>query len=141
MGRLARFVAVGEEGKVHDATGDESGAPLLVRVGVDSAFLKNGFIVADTPGLASINPAHRRATLSYLPGADAVLYLIDTQQPFTDGDASFLGIIRRYIESMFIVQTKIDLWRMTDAESGREGWQAAAARIVAQAAVHAPDTP
>jgi tRNA U34 5-carboxymethylaminomethyl modifying GTPase MnmE/TrmE len=141
MAGLARFVAVGGEGKLHDATGDESDAPSLVRIGVASPFLANGFVVADTPGLASINPAHRRATLSYLPGADAVLYLIDTQQPFTDGDASFLGIIRRYIESMFIVQTKIDLWRMTDAASGREGWQAAAARIVAQAAVHAPDTP
>jgi predicted GTPase len=137
--RLSRFVAVADEAKLHDATGDAADAPTLVRVGVDSAFLKNGFVVADTPGLASINPAHRRATLSYLPGADAVLYLIDTQQPFTDGDASFLGIIRRYIESMFIVQTKIDLWRM--GESGREAWQAASARIVAQAAVHAPGTP
>ena len=139
LGRLARFVAVGEEGKLHDATSDENGAPMLVRVGVDSAFLHNGFVVADTPGLASINPAHRRATLSYLPGADAVLYLIDTQQPFTDGDASFLGIVRRYIESIFIVQTKIDLWRMRDGE--REAWQNASARIVAQAAVHAPNTP
>jgi predicted GTPase len=137
---LARFVAVGGEGKLHDDTADEPDAPTLVRVGVASPFLANGFVVADTPGLASINPAHRRATLSYLPGADAVLYLIDTQQPFTDGDASFLGIIRRYIESMFIVQTKIDLWRMNDAE-GREGWQTAAARILAQAAVHAPGTP
>jgi predicted GTPase len=141
MAGLARFVAVGGEGKLHDATDDESDAPSLVRIGVASPFLANGFVVADTPGLASINPAHRRATLSYLPGADAVLYLIDTQQPFTDGDAAFLGIIRRYIESMFIVQTKIDLWRMTDPAGGREAWQAAAARIVAQAAVHAPDTP
>jgi predicted GTPase len=137
--RLARFVAVADEAKLHDATGDAADAPTLVRVGVTSEFLKNGFVVADTPGLASINPAHRRATLSYLPGADAVLYLIDTQQPFTDGDASFLGIVRRYIESIFIVQTKIDLWRM--GESGREAWQSAAARIVAQAAVHAPGTP
>jgi predicted GTPase len=137
--RLSRFVAVADEAKLHDATGDAADAPTLVRVGVTSAFLKNGFVVADTPGLASINPAHRRATLSYLPGADAVLYLIDTQQPFTDGDASFLGIIRRYIESMFIVQTKIDLWRM--GESGKEAWQQAAARIIAQAAVHAPGTP
>jgi predicted GTPase len=135
---LSRFVSVGDE-KLHDATGEESGTPTLVRVGVDSAFLANGFVVADTPGLASINPAHRRATLGYLPGADAVLYLIDTQQPFTDGDASFLGIVRRYIESIFIVQTKIDLWRMVEGE--REAWQSAAARIVAQAAIHAPGTP
>ncbi|HEY4441981.1 MAG TPA: dynamin family protein, partial [Candidatus Elarobacter sp.] len=139
LGRLARFVAVGEEGKLHDATGDESDAPTLVRVGIDSEFLKSGFVVADTPGLASINPAHRRATLSYLPGADAVLYLIDTQQPFTEGDASFLGIVRRYIESVFIVQTKIDLWRMKEGD--RETWQSAAQRIVQQAALHAPGTP
>jgi GTPase SAR1 family protein len=149
LGRLARFVAVGEEGKLHDATGDEDGgAPVLVRVALDSPFLQGGFVVADTPGLASINPAHRRATLSYLPGADAVLYLIDTQQPFTEGDASFLGIIRRYIESVFIVQTKIDLWRMKEGpspSSGQaqmtEGWQGAAQRILAQAALHAPGTP
>ncbi|HTD33175.1 MAG TPA: dynamin family protein, partial [Candidatus Elarobacter sp.] len=153
IGQLARFVAVGEEGKLHDATGEEdAGTPVLVRVAVDSPFLRGGFVVADTPGLASINPAHRRATLSYLPGADAVLYLIDTQQPFTEGDASFLGIIRRYIESVFIVQTKIDLWRMRpsagseqDAGGGAAGapeaWQAAAQRIVAQAAKHAPGTP
>ena len=121
LDRLARFVAVAEEEKLHDATGDESGAPVLVRVEVDSAFLRGGFVVADTPGLASINPAHRRATLSYLPGADAVLYLIDTQQPFTEGDASFLGIVRRYIESVFIVQTKIDLWRMKEGPSPSSG--------------------
>ncbi len=139
MSRLSRFVAVGEENKLHDATDeDDSQAPSLVRVQTDSAFLQHGFTVADTPGLASINPAHRRATLKYLPGADAVLYLIDTQQPFTEGDASFLGIVRRYIESVFIVQTKIDLWRMP--ESGREAWQSAAARIIAQAATHAPGT-
>jgi GTP-binding protein EngB required for normal cell division len=139
LDRLARFIAVGEEGKLHDATADDAGAPSLVRVAVDSAFLRSGFVVADTPGLASINPAHRKATLSYLPGADAVLYLIDTQQPFTDGDASFLGIVRRYIESVFIVQTKIDLWRMREGK--REAWQAAAQRIVAQTALHAPGTP
>jgi hypothetical protein len=140
LDRLARFVAVGEEGKLHDATDeDDTSAPALVRVAVDSRFLQGGFVVADTPGLASINPAHRRATLSYLPGADAVLYLIDTQQPFTEGDASFLGIVRRYIESVFIVQTKIDLWRMKEGD--REAWQSAAHRIVAQAAVHAPGTP
>jgi GTPase SAR1 family protein len=148
LGRLARFIAVGEEGKLHDATDEEdAGAPVLVRIAVDSAFLKSGFVVADTPGLASINPAHRRATLSYLPGADAVLYLIDTQQPFTEGDASFLGIVRRYIESVFIVQTKIDLWRMRQGgreaqhDTAGEAWQVAAQRIVAQAAKHAPGTP
>ena len=147
LGHLARFVAVAEEAHLHDATAaEDSGAPVLVRVAVDSDFLKGGFVVADTPGLASINPAHRRATLSYLPGADAVLYLIDTQQPFTEGDASFLGIVRRYIESVFIVQTKIDLWRMregsgTPSADAPEAWQAAAQRIVAQAAKHAPGTP
>ena len=118
---------------------ETGGEAAVLRVGVDSPFLKNGFVVADTPGLASVDPAHRRATLRYLPGADAVLYLIDTQQPFADGDAAFLGIVRRSIESIFIVQTKIDLWRARQGD--REIWEAAAARIVAQTAEHAPGTP
>lgn len=141
LDRLAKFVAVGktDEGKHHDATADESGAPARVSVTIDSPFLQRGFTVADTPGLASINPAHRRATLQFLPSADAVLYLIDTQQPFSEGDAAFLGIIRQHIDSIFIVQTKIDLWEQKQAD-GREAWQSAHDRIASLAAIHAPGT-
>ena len=110
-----------------------------MNVKAESPFLERGFVVADTPGLASINPAHRRATLSFLPTADAVLYLIDTQQPFTEGDASFLGIIRRHIDSIFIVQTKIDLWQQPQSD-GRPAWEHAYERIAGLAAMHAPGT-
>ncbi|GAC1348989.1 MAG: hypothetical protein NVSMB19_01910 [Vulcanimicrobiaceae bacterium] len=140
MDRLSRFVAVGkndERGGLHDATADEDSAPSFVIVDVDSPFLRDGFVVADTPGLASLNPAHRRATLSYLPRTDAVLYLIDTQQPFTEGDASFLGLIGEHVRTIFIVQTKIDLWKMPESD-GRQAWEAARARIVERAARYAP---
>ncbi len=123
--RLSKFVASDED------------APLRVVVQVDSGFLQRGFSVADTPGLASINPAHRRATLQFLPSADAVLYLIDTQQPFSEGDASFLNIIRSHLDTIFIVQTKIDLWEQR-GEDGRAAWEVAAQRIQQLAAVHAP---
>ncbi|HTX58746.1 MAG TPA: dynamin family protein [Verrucomicrobiae bacterium] len=144
---LTRFVAVGtsEAGKLHDATedagapGSASEAPTRVIVKAASPFLERGFVVADTPGLASINPAHRRATLQFLPTADAVLYLIDTQQPFTEGDASFLGIVRRHIDSIFIVQTKIDLWR-SEQSDGRPAWEHAYERISRLAAMHAHGT-
>ncbi len=143
---LNRFIAVGktEVGTLHDATKDPStgsgrDAPVRVIVKSDSPFLERGFVVADTPGLASINPAHRRATLQFLPTADAVLYLIDTQQPFTEGDASFLGIIRQHIDSIFIVQTKIDLWRQPQSD-GRPAWEHAHDRIARLAAVHAHGT-
>jgi predicted GTPase len=138
---LNRFIAVGSggAGTMHDATKDERDAPARVVVSANSPFLERGIVVADTPGLASINPAHRRATLQFLPSADAVLYLIDTQQPFTEGDAAFLGIIRRHIDSIFIVQTKIDLWQQVQND-GRTAWEAAHERIAALAAVHAPGT-
>ena len=141
LDRLNRFIAVGsgEVGTLHTATTDESDVPTRVRVTTPSEFLARGFLVADTPGLASANPAHRRATLSFLPGADAVLYLIDTQQPFSEGDASFLGIVRRHIDSIFIVQTKIDLWNRLSAD-GRPAWQNATERIERLAAIHAPGT-
>ena len=144
LDRLNRFIAVGsgDVGTMHDATKDPSGssdAPTRVIVKTDSPFLERGFVVADTPGLASINPAHRRATLHFLPTADAVLYLIDTQQPFTEGDALFLGIIRQHIDSIFIVQTKIDLWQQPQSD-GRPAWEHANERIASLAAVHAPGT-
>lgn len=148
LDRLNRFIAVGsgEAGTIHEATkdtiaaaGQVSDAPQRVVVTTNSPFLERGFVVADTPGLASINPAHRRATLQFLPTADAVLYLIDTQQPFTEGDASFLGIVRQHIDSIFIVQTKIDLWQQPQAD-GKPAWEHAYQRIASLAAVHAPGT-
>ena len=144
---LARFVAVGSgegRGELHGVASDtlsalgEDVAPDFVVVSVDSPFLRAGFVVADTPGLASLNPAHRRATLNYLPRTDAVLYLIDTQQPFTEGDAAFLGLIGEHVRTIFIVQTKIDLWKMPEND-GRPAWEAARARIVERAARYAPD--
>lgn len=143
LDRLSQFVAVassvGDAGAIHDAVKDEKDAPSRVLVKVDSPFLQRGFSVADTPGLASINPAHRRATLQFLPNADAVLYLIDTQQPFAEGDASFLGIIRQHLDTIFIVQTKIDLWDQP-GEGGKPAWESAYERIAKLAAVHAPGT-
>lgn len=143
LDRLSQFVAVAssvaDAGAIHHAVKDERDAPSRVVVKVDSPFLRRGFSVADTPGLASINPAHRRATLQFLPNADAVLYLIDTQQPFTEGDASFLGIIRQHLDTIFIVQTKIDMWDQI-GEDGKPAWEAAHDRIAKLAAVHAPGT-
>src|SRR6185312_17346306 len=117
-------VAVGKTGAgaLHDPTKEENDAPVRVTVRASSPFLERGFVVADTPGLASVNPAHRRATLQFLPTADAVLYLIDTQQPFSEGDASFLGIVRQHIDSIFVVQTKIDLWAQPQ-DDGRAAWE------------------
>ncbi|HEY0797876.1 MAG TPA: dynamin family protein [Candidatus Baltobacteraceae bacterium] len=137
---LARFVAVGNDipGALHDATADDDSAPTHVVVRVDSPFLQRGFVIADTPGLASLNPAHRRATLGYLPRTDAVLYLIDTQQPFTEGDAAFLGLIGEYVRTIFIVQTKIDLWRMEES-NGHAAWENARDRIKTRAAQYAPN--
>jgi GTPase SAR1 family protein len=137
--QLSRFVAVtaGTPGALHDALADDDSAPTHVVVHTDSPFLQRGFTIADTPGLASLNPAHRRATLGYLPRTDAVLYLIDTQQPFTDGDAAFLGLISEHVRAIFIVQTKIDLWH-TPESNGKESWENARDRIIAHAAQYAP---
>ena len=140
LDHLGTFVAVGkdETGKKHDATRDATDGPTRVRIKIDADFLQAGITVADTPGLASMNAAHRRATLQFLPNADAVLYLIDTQQPFSEGDGAFLEIIRRHIDSIFIVQTKTDLWEQPQGD-GRKAWQGAHDRIARFAAVHAPD--
>ena len=62
---LERFIAVGETTPAPCTTRPATTTQRCVRDRrVDSPFLARGFVVADTPGLASINPAHRRATLA-----------------------------------------------------------------------------
>ncbi len=89
-----------------------------------------GFLVADTPGLASLNrrapprhagiPAARRCRPVSHRYAAAV---------YRKAMRRFSGAIGEHVRTIFIVQTKIDLWRMQEA-SGLAAWEAARARIV-----------
>ena len=104
--------AAGDAGTMHDGRRARRLGAGRWCVKTDSPFLHSGYVVADTPGLASLNPAHRRATLRYLPTG--------RRGSLSDRYAAAVQRRRRLLLEfgttrgtlvIFIVQTKIDLWR------------------------------
>ncbi|MFB6827400.1 dynamin family protein [Streptomyces hydrogenans] len=69
------------------AHGTEGGNPenrrgvLAVTVGTPALLLRPGLTLVDTPGLGGPHLEHNAATLAALPGADAVLHVLDSTQP------------------------------------------------------------
>jgi predicted GTPase len=85
--------------------------------------LREGLIIADTPGLGSLNIQHTEITYAYIPNADAVIFVSDAHTPLSDVELKFLtDKIARYCQNIIYVLTKID--EKTDyqaiVESNRE---------------------
>ncbi|MHB1459193.1 MAG: dynamin family protein, partial [Armatimonadota bacterium] len=51
----------------------------LVEISCNSAWLRNGIAVVDTPGTGSIHREHAEVTTSFIPQADAVLFMFSVQ--------------------------------------------------------------
>ncbi len=98
----------------------ESGNPgnerevLAVEIEIPNPKLRSGMAFADLPGVGGVIAKHEAVTLSFLPTADALLFVTDVEAPLL---ASELGFLRRAIDaasltedtrSMVCVMTKID---------------------------------
>jgi replication fork clamp-binding protein CrfC len=97
-------------------------ALLRVEVGVPSPLLAGGLTLIDTPGAGGHDPhgrhQHLSATLGLLPDADAVLFVSDTSQEFTEPEMRFLRQAVELCPVTAVVATKTDLypfWRQVVA--------------------------
>ncbi|TXI36184.1 MAG: Isoniazid-inducible protein iniA [Mycobacterium sp.] len=97
-------------------------ALLRVEVGVPSPLLAGGLTFVDTPGAGGHGPhgadQHLSATLGLLPDADAVLFVSDASQEFTEPEMRFLRQAVELCPVAAVVATKIDLypyWRQVVA--------------------------
>jgi len=82
-----------------------------VEVGVPSAFLKQGLVIVDTPGMGGLGAGHAAATLGFLPFADGLIFVSDASAELSAPEVDFL---RRAIElcpSVLFAQTKTDLFQ------------------------------
>lgn len=89
-------------------------ALLRVEVGVPSPLLAGGLTFVDTPGAGGHGPhgadQHLSATLGLLPDADAVLFVSDASQEFTEPEMRFLRQATALCPVAAVVATKIDLY-------------------------------
>jgi tRNA U34 5-carboxymethylaminomethyl modifying GTPase MnmE/TrmE len=106
---------------------DAEGVPRLdqmirwIEADVPVRFLPANVRVLDTPGLGALYAAHAQITHRFVPHADAVLFVLDSQAPIGEPEVRFVDTLLGVTRSILFVQTKIDLFR-------REAWQEIQAR-------------
>lgn len=95
---------VTEERNPHNVKGIAS-----VEIELPSDFLKaTGVRIVDTPGIGSVHDHNTEATVSFLPNADAALFLFSADQPASRQEFDFLKLASKHAVRFFFVQNKID---------------------------------
>lgn len=94
-------------------------------VGLPRKLLAGGLVLVDTPGVGGLGSAHGAATMSALPGADAVLLVSDAAQEYTGPELEFLGAAMKLCPNVACVLTKTDLYphwrRISELDRGHLG--------------------
>jgi len=100
---------------VTEAERQESVEVAAVRIGTSHPLLAAGLVLVDTPGVGGVFSAHTAATMSFLPSADAIVFVADFTQPILKSEIEFLGLAAAAVrtvgddDAMLFVMTKSDL--------------------------------
>ena len=87
-----------------------------VEIFYPSSYLKNGVLIVDTPGVASVHEHNTKTTYDYLPQADAAIFLVSVDPPLTQAELLFLKDLKKTVSHIFFVQNKIDMVSPLDRE-------------------------
>lgn len=79
-------------------------------------FLPKGVSLLDTPGTGGLYARHALITNRFVPEADAVIFVLSSEQPMVHTEEQFLKNILDVTPDVFFIQTKIGLL-------GKERWQ------------------
>jgi GTP-binding protein EngB required for normal cell division len=79
-----------------------------VEVGFPSVYLRDGVIIADTPGVGSTFQNNTEMTYNYLPKVDAAFFLLAVDPPVSQSEILFLQDVKKYVDKIFFIQNKID---------------------------------
>ncbi len=82
-----------------------------LEVSYPSPLLEGGVVLVDTPGVNDLNSTRAEITYSYIPRADAVLFLLDAGQILKESERSFLQnkLLAQSRDKVLFVINKIDL--------------------------------
>ena len=88
--------------------GNEKGI-LEARVELPMKLLRQGLHFSDTPGIGSARRDNTETTYSFLPEADAVIWVTSVEAPLSEAEQEFLRDIRQLVRKVFVVVNKVDL--------------------------------
>lgn len=91
-----------------------------VTLAYPSAYLKDGVLLIDTPGVGSIYKNNTDETYKYLPMVDAAIFLLSSDQPISEAECEFLTKISQYAAKTFFILNKIDYLAGNDREKALE---------------------
>ena len=70
--------------------------------------LKEGLVLADTPGVGSLHKEHTSISYALVPNADVILFVSDVLAPLSAEELKFVEMINRHCQNFIFVVTKID---------------------------------
>jgi small GTP-binding protein len=90
-----------------------------LEIGYPAALLRERILLVDTPGVNDLSLQRADITYSYVPRADAVLFLLDAGQILKESERVFLNdkLLKASRDKIVFVITK---WDLLSAEEGRE---------------------
>ncbi|MGF1466556.1 MAG: dynamin family protein [Sandaracinaceae bacterium] len=76
-----------------------------------AAIVEDGVVLVDTPGVNDLNSTRAEITYSYLPRADAILFLLDAGQILKESERAFIAnkLLSHTRDKVLFVINKIDL--------------------------------
>ncbi|HJL18687.1 MAG TPA: dynamin family protein [Sandaracinaceae bacterium LLY-WYZ-13_1] len=82
-----------------------------LQVDYPASILEGGVILVDTPGVNDLNSTRAEITYSYLPKADAILFLLDAGQILKESERAFIAnkLLTQSKDKVLFVINKIDL--------------------------------
>jgi small GTP-binding protein len=105
-----------------------------VEIGWPAEILRDRVTLVDTPGVNDINEQRAEITYSYIPRADAVLFLLDGAQVLKQSERAFLEqrILRRSKDKLIFVLGKCDLLAPDEREQALAYCREHLGRVVAE---------
>jgi len=79
-----------------------------------------GMHLVDTPGVGSVYEHNSDVTMGYLPSADAVVFVISSDQPLGRQELAFLQTIRVHAGKVFVALNKVDHLSPPELAQSRE---------------------
>ena len=79
-----------------------------IEADVPIRFLPAGVSIVDTPGLGALYAGHAQITHRLVPEAEAVIFVLESEQPLIQVEVEFIEEILEVTPNIFFIQTKID---------------------------------
>lgn len=119
--------------------GADTGSIRHLEVSYPSPLLQAGVVLVDTPGVNDLNSTRAEITYSYVPRADAVLFLLDAGQILKESERAFLAnqLLAQSRDKVIFVVNKVDLLDADERELALAYARAQLAKLIPEPKVYA----